>query len=359
MLRRICKAQKLMDKACEGSDRDINIMEVCGTHTVSIFRNGIRAAIPPDLKLISGPGCPVCVTDQSYIDNVIDLADRDDCILATFGDMIRVPGRNGSLEKRNRNNIRIIVSGEDALEIAKQNPDKSVIFLAIGFETTAPSTAVIVKEAHQQNIKNLHILSGHKRVVPAMKALLKTKNSNIDGFLCPGHVSAVTGFKAFEPVVKEFNVPCVVAGFDPMQIIEGIAEICRQISENKPELTSIYESVVTEYGNQKAVSVMNEVFDEVDGYWRGLGRIENSVLNLKDEYKHFDAAIKYNLDENPANIDSNCKCGDVITGIIDPEQCGLYGNDCTPEEPHGPCMVSSEGSCAAWYKYSRRRRKKA
>ncbi len=355
MLQRICKAQNLMDKACQASDKPLNIMEVCGTHTVSIFRNGIRSSIPEKLKLVSGPGCPVCVTDQRYIDNVLELAQRDDCILATYGDMIRVPGNSGSLEKKNKNNVKVILSSEDALNIAKENPGKSVIFLAVGFETTAPSTAVIIKKAKEQNIKNLHILSGHKLVVPAMRTLLKTKNSNIDGFLCPGHVSAITGFGAFKPIVDEFHKPCVVAGFEPMQIIEGLAEICRQIHENKTELKSIYKPIVTEKGNQKAMQILKEVFTETDGYWRGLGKIEKSVLSLKDEYKPFDAKLKYDLDENPAQTNGDCKCGEVLAGLIAPDQCHLFGEKCTPEEPVGPCMVSSEGSCAAWYKYNRQR----
>jgi len=226
MLDRINKAKSLMESACEKLGRQINIMEVCGTHTVSIFRNGIRTILPAGIKLLSGPGCPVCVTDQGYIDIVLALADRKDCLIATYGDMIRVPGKIGSLETRPSSNVRVVLSSEDALQLAKDNPKKTVVFIAVGFETTAPATAVVVKEAAQQNIENFCILSGHKLVVPAMRALLSGKNNKIDAFLCPGHVSAIIGFGAFAEVVKDFNRPCVVAGFEPIQIIEGLGEIC-------------------------------------------------------------------------------------------------------------------------------------
>jgi hydrogenase expression/formation protein HypD len=220
MLEQIYKAQCLMDSACEKLGRQINIMEVCGTHTVSIFRNGIRSTLPKELKLLSGPGCPVCVTDQGYIDIVLQLADRDDCLIATYGDMIRVPGTGGSLESKQPSaNIKIVLSSEDALELARANPDKTVVFVAVGFETTAPATAVAVKEAATEGIDNFCVLSGHKVVVPAMRALLSEKNHNIDAFLCPGHVSAIIGFGAFGEIVDDFGRPCVVAGFEPLQII--------------------------------------------------------------------------------------------------------------------------------------------
>ena len=253
MLDRIKKAQEIIASACETLGRQINIMEVCGTHTVSIFRNGIRSTLPKNLKLLSGPGCPVCVTDQSYIDAVLELADRDDCIIATYGDMIRVPGKDDSLEtKQAKANIKVVLSSEDALQLAKDNPDKTVVFVAVGFETTAPATAVVVKEAVAGNVKNFCILSGHKLVVPAMRALLSEKNHNIDAFLCPGHVSAIIGYGAFAEIVKDFSRPCVVAGFEPLQIIEGLGEICRQLVDDKPELKSIYAAVVTKDGNTAA-----------------------------------------------------------------------------------------------------------
>ncbi len=355
MIEKIFQAQKIMNTACQKLGRTINIMEVCGTHTVSIFRNGIRTTLPKRLKLLSGPGCPVCVTDQSYIDTVLELADRDDVIIATYGDMIRVPGQGGSLEtKQPKANIKIVLSSEDALDLAKNNPDKEVVFIAVGFETTAPATAVVIKEAAENQIKNFSILSGHKLVVPAMKALLSQKNHNIDAFLCPGHVSVIIGYGAFAEIVNDFSRPCVVAGFEPMQIIEGLAEICRQLTEDKPQLKSIYAAVVTEKGNTTAQQMIAEHFEAADGYWRGLGKIPKSTLKLRKQYENFDALKRFGLTETPHEDTTGCRCGEVLCGLIEPPQCHLFSKDCTPNTPIGPCMVSSEGACSAWFKYSKK-----
>jgi len=337
--------------------RRINIMEVCGTHTVSIFRNGIRTTLPEGIKLLSGPGCPVCVTDQGYIDTVLELADRDDCLIATYGDMIRVPGRVGSLEtKQPGENIKVILSAEDALQLARNNSDKTVVFVAVGFETTAPATAVVIKEAEKQNIENFCVLSGHKLVVPAMRALVSEKNHNIDAFLCPGHVSAITGYGVFAEIVRDFGRPCVVAGFEPIQIIEGLAEICRQLADNTAEVKSVYAAVVTEQGNFVAQRLIDECFEAADGYWRGLGKIPQSTLKLKDRYSRFDALERFGIDEVPGEDSTGCRCGEVLCGLIEPPECSLFANPCSPREPVGPCMVSSEGACAAWFKYTRKRK---
>jgi len=359
MLDRINKAQDIINAACKTLGRQINIMEVCGTHTVSIFRSGIRSILPDNLKLLSGPGCPVCVTDQGYIDAVLRLADRDDCIIATYGDMIRVPGKEGSLEtKQTKANIKIVLSSEDALQLAKDNPGKIVVFVAVGFETTAPATAVVVKEAAAGAIDNFCIFSGHKLVVPAMRVLLSEKNHNINAFLCPGHVGAIIGYGAFAEIVEDFSRPCVVAGFEPVQIIEGLSEICRQLSAGKAELKSIYSAVVTEKGNIAAQQIVNECFEPADGYWRGLGEIKKSTLKLKDKYEPFDAIRRFGISEEPGGEIKGCRCGEVLCGLIEPTECGLFGRDCTPQEPVGPCMVSSEGACAAWFKYGREKRHK-
>ena len=354
MLEHIHKAQNLMQTACRQLKRRINIMEVCGTHTVAIFRAGIKSTLPEGIKLISGPGCPVCVTDQGYIDTVLQLAGRDDCLIATYGDMIRVPGKGGSLEtKQTKANVKLVLSSEDALQLAKDNPDKTIVFVAVGFETTAPATAVVVKEAAAENIDNFCVLSGHKLVVPAMRTLLSDKNNNIDGFLCPGHVSVIIGYGAFAEIVEDFGRPCVVAGFEPLQIIEGLGEICRQLSAGKAELKSIYTAVVTENGNTAAQKIIDECFEPADGYWRGLGKIEKSTLKLKDKYSQFDASKRFGITETPTEEASGCRCGEVLCGLIEPPECGLFGKRCTPDIPVGPCMVSSEGACAAWFKYGR------
>ena len=357
MLEKVFKAQKIMTEACKKLGRQINIMEVCGTHTVSIFRSGIRSTLPDQIKLLSGPGCPVCVTDKGYIDTVLQLADNKDCIIATYGDMIRVPGRDGSLEtKQTKANIKVVLSSEDALQLAKDNPGKIVIFIAVGFETTTPATAVAVKEASQQQIDNFCILSGHKLVVPAMEALLVEKNHKIDAFLCPGHVSVIIGSGAFTPIVERFHRPCVVGGFEPIQILEALAEICRQMAEGIAEVKSIYGAVVTEQGNLKAQKIISDCFDNADGYWRGLGKIPKSTLKLKDEFAKFDALKRFSIPELPSEDTTGCRCGEVLCGLIEPPQCSMFGKACTPQKPVGPCMVSSEGTCAAWFKYSQRRR---
>ena len=333
-------------------------MEVCGTHTVSIFRNGIRTVLPPNLKLLSGPGCPVCVTDQGYIDAVLQLADREDCLIATYGDMIRVPGKDHSLEtKQAKANVKVVLSSEDALQLARDHPDKTVIFVAVGFETTAPATAVVVKEAAAESIDNFCILSGHKRVVPAMRALLSSKNHQIDAFLCPGHVSAIIGYGAFAEITEDFRRPCVVAGFEAVQIIEGLCEICRQLLTDTPELKSVYPAVVTEKGNTAAQRIMDECFEPVDGTWRGLGSIARSTLKLRDQYDRFDAFKRFDIHETPGEDETGCRCGEVLCGLIDPPECQLFGRRCTPQEPVGPCMVSSEGACAAWFKYGQEKRR--
>ncbi len=356
MLEKIQKAQKVINRACRQLGCQINLMEVCGTHTVAIFRHGIKSILPKQLKLLSGPGCPVCVTDQSYIDIVLELADRDDCLIATYGDMIRVPGKGGSLEtKRSAANVKIVLSSEDALQLAKDNPKKNVVFVAVGFETTAPATAVAVKEAAEQNTNNFLVLSGHKLVVPAMRALLAEKNHNIDGFLCPGHVSVIIGYGAFAEIVQDFARPCVVAGFEPVQIIEGLAEICQQLQAAKPELKSVYSAVVSEKGNTSAQRMIAEFFEPADGYWRGLGKIEKSTLQLKDKYRRFDAFKRFDVTETTSEDVSGCRCGAVLCGLMEPPECALFERDCTPQTPVGPCMVSSEGSCAAWFKYGRQK----
>lgn len=343
-----------MDAACEQLGRQINIMEVCGTHTVSIFRNGIRSALPEQLKLLSGPGCPVCVTDQGYIDVTVGLAKRDDCILATYGDMIRVPGKEGSLESLTSGNVKVVFSSDEAVKLAKENPDKTVVFIAVGFETTTPASAVAVADAERLGLENFCILSGHKLVVPAMDVLLSEKNHKIDAFLCPGHVSVIIGTDAYDPIVKKYGRPCVVAGFEPLQIIEGIGEICRQLMEGKPETKSIYNAAVTAGGNPAAMKLIEEYFEPYDGYWRGLGKISGGTLKLKEKYSKYDAMVHFGIDEIAAEDLSGCRCGEVLCGLIDPPECAMFGGACTPDEPVGPCMVSTEGSCAAWYKYGRK-----
>ena len=354
MIERIEKARKTIEAVCEKVDKPIQVMEVCGTHTVSIFRHGIRSLLPENLKLLSGPGCPVCVTDQGYIDVVMDLALRDDTIIATYGDMIRVPGKAGSLESLHRNNVKVVLSTDDGLALAKKHPDKTVVFVAVGFETTTPPSAVAVADAAKEGIENFCILSGHKLVVPAMMALLGAKNDKIDAFLCPGHVSVILGSDAYRPVVETFKRPCVVAGFEAVQMLEGLAKICEQIADGKPAIDSVYGAAVTPGGNVTARKIIDEAFEPCDGAWRGLGVIPGATLKLRDKYSQFDALKRFGIEEVPTEEPAGCQCGQVLCGLLDPPQCGMFGRKCTPDTPVGPCMVSTEGACSAWYKYGRK-----
>jgi hydrogenase expression/formation protein HypD len=353
MLERIEKARKTIDAVCEKVSQPIQVMEVCGTHTVSIFRNGIRTLLPEKLKLLSGPGCPVCVTDQGYIDIILELAQRDDCIIATYGDMMRVPGKAGSLEHLQRGNVKVVLSTDDGVALARNHPDKTVVFAAVGFETTTPASAVAVADAAREGLENFCILSGHKLVVPAMQALLGAKNDKIDAFLCPGHVSVILGSDAYRPVVEQFNRPCVVAGFEGVQILEGLAKICEQLAEGTARVDSVYGAAVTPQGNQTAQRIVYDMFEPYDGPWRGLGTIPGGTLKLRTEYEQYDALRRFGFKEVPTEELGGCQCGRVLCGLIDPPQCPLFGKNCTTDSPIGPCMVSTEGACAAWYKYGR------
>lgn len=350
-LDQIHNARSQMAAAVDKLGRPIQIMEVCGTHTVSIFRHGIRSLLPEGIKLLSGPGCPVCVTDQGTIDTVIELARRPDTLIATYGDMIRVPGTETSLEKLHQSNIKVVLSTDDALDLAKKHSDKTVVFIAVGFETTTPATAVAVQLALREQIDNFCILSAHKLVVPAMQALLGGRNDKIDAFLCPGHVSVIIGSDAYRPVAKQFNRPCVVAGFEPMQIMEGIVEICSQLREGKARVDSVYHAAVHEQGNPVALKLMDWCFEPWDGPWRGLGIIPGGTLRLRKEYEKFDALKRFKLKIKQAPEPAGCLCGVVLCGLIDPPRCDLFAKACTPDHPIGPCMVSTEGACSAWYKY--------
>jgi hydrogenase expression/formation protein HypD len=352
-LDRIQQAREQIEESCAKVGKLIQVMEVCGTHTVALFRHGIRSLLPKNLKLLSGPGCPVCVTDQGYIDAVIKLAQRPDCLIATYGDMIRVPGKDTSLERLSLSNVRIVLSSDDAVTLAKNHPGKTVVFVAVGFETTTPATAVAIEQADKLGLKNFTVLCGHKLVLPAMRALLSGRNDKIDAFLCPGHVSVILGSKAYEPVVKEFHRPCVVAGFEAEQILSGLAKICEQIVRNKPAVDSVYGIAVRPEGNRTAQQWIEKYLEPCDGPWRGLGNIPGGSLRIRDTYAKFDARKRFGIREQLSDEPAGCLCGQVLCGLIEPSQCGLFGKKCTPDHPVGPCMVSTEGACAAWYKYGK------
>ena len=351
-------ARRLIDRIHRISSKSVGtksvrLMEVCGTHTVSIFRSGIRSVLPDGISLVSGPGCPVCVTDQSDIDAFIAISRMDQVIVATFGDLIRVPGTDSSLqsERAGGRDIRVVYSALDALNIAKQHPDKRVVFLGVGFETTAPTIAASILTAHSAGLTNYLVYSAHKTVPPALKILVNAPDVHIDGLILPGHVSVILGSNAYMFLKTVHHKPCVIAGFEPVDILHAVYSLLSQIHAGKPELDNAYPRAVTPEGNPKAISVMNAVFEPVDATWRGLGTIPRGGLKIRETYARFDAAIQFDIQVPEPVIPNGCACGDILKGIKIPPECALYRKRCTPVDPVGPCMVSSEGTCAAYYRY--------
>ena len=349
-------AQFLLKEIDRLVDRPIRIMEVCGTHTVAIFRAGIRQLLPEKVELVSGPGCPVCVTPNDYLDTAIAYARQKDVIITTFGDMLKVPGTSSSLNavKAEGADIRIIYSPLDSLQIAKDNPTKKVIFLAVGFETTSPTAAATILVAKQQNIKNFFVLTAHKLTPPAIKALLSDENIKIDGFLLPGHVCVITGEEPFEFIAKDYHLPAVVAGFEPIDILQSIYLLAKQLHEGRAEIENEYKRVVKKEGNQQATNVMNMVYTKAPANWRGLGEIQNSGLDVAKDFAKFDARKMIPVEKEESKEAKGCRCGEVLRGLKKPTDCPLFGKVCTPQHAVGSCMVSVEGTCAAWYKYGSR-----
>lgn len=326
--------------------KNLRFMEVCGTHTVSIFRAGIRQILPKNIELVSGPGCPVCVTDDNFIDKAIAYANNKNFIVATFGDMLKVPGSVSSLSEV-AGNVKIIYSPQDCLKIAEENPNKKIIFLAVGFETTAPTAAATVLMAKKLNLKNLFFLSAQKLVPPALKLLLEDPQVKVDGFLLPGHVAVVTGTKIFEFL----KIPSVVAGFEAQEILLAILNLLQQIDEKKFFVANEYKSVVRAEGNISAQKILSQVYKVVDANWRGIGLIKNSGLKMREEFAEFDAENIFPMQVESIAKKNSCRCGEVLKGIVTPPECKLFGKICQPTHAIGPCMVSVEGVCAAWFKY--------
>ncbi|HEY5556875.1 hydrogenase formation protein HypD [Acetobacterium sp.] len=343
----------LVEKLNNISSEKMNIMEVCGSHTMAIFRYGIRDVLPSNINLISGPGCPVCVTPQSYIDTALTLSEKGNVIIATFGDMMKVPGKKGSLTKKKAEgaDVRIVYSPMDCLLMANQNPSKKIVFLSVGFETTAPMAAVTVMEAKKNNISNLFFLTAHKIVPPVMEALVKEKDLIIDGFLLPGHVCAIIGSKPFEFLSRDYHIPGVVTGFEPIDMLQGLNTLVSSVSKKNNRIENDYKRIVKTEGNPSALEYLKKAFNRVDSSWRGLGRIPNSGLEFKGEYEDFDALKHFKIDYEEYDGSPGCKCGEILKGKIKPPDCPLFKKICNPENPVGSCMVSSEGTCAAYYRY--------
>jgi hydrogenase expression/formation protein HypD len=333
--------------------RPVTIMEVCGSHTQAIGRYGIRRLMPPGIRLISGPGCPVCVTSACDVDRALWLAGREGVLFATFGDMMRVPGTGGASLQRLRGagaDVRVVSSAMDCIVLAQGEPRREVVFMGIGFETTAPTIASMVRSARRCGIPNLSVFSAHKIVPPALRLLVADPRINLDGFLCPGHVSIMLGSAAYG-FIAEAGKAAVITGFEPVDVIEGILMLLEQLASRRPAVAIQYRRVVRPEGNPRAMAVMAEVFEIRDAEWRGLGLIPKSGLFFCREYETFDAERRFAIPEFHSQDNPGCSCGTVLRGLMDPEACPLFRQLCTPTNPVGPCMVSSEGTCSARYRY--------
>ena len=347
------KAKPLIEEIRRAADRPLRFMEVCGTHTVSIARYGIRKLLPPTIELVSGPGCPVCVTANRDLDRAIALARIPKAVVLTFGDMIRVPGSFSSLaqERASGKDVRVVYSPLDALQMAEKDPARPHIFLGVGFETTAPALAATVLEAGKRSVKNFFLFSVHKTVPQALRVLLQAGEMNLHGFLLPGHVSSIIGSRPYAFLPGDFGLAGVISGFEPLDILQSILLMIRQVKDRRPRIEIQYRRGVLPEGNRHAVEVLEKVFQPVDAEWRGLGRIPQSGLALSRDFSAFDAGREFPLSLPEPREAEGCRCGDVLRGILRPAACALFSRVCTPRNPVGPCMVSFEGSCAAAYKY--------
>jgi hydrogenase expression/formation protein HypD len=346
-------AQNLVSEISNISKNSLRIMEVCGGHTMAIRKYGIHNLLPPTIELLSGPGCPVCVTNRNFIDKAIKYSKRSNTIITTYGDLIRIPGTNSSLDKEKAKgaDIRIIYSTLEAIKLAETNPEKKILFLGIGFETTTPSTAVAVMEAKKKKLTNFLVLSAHKVMPPAMSTLID-QGSKIDGYIGPGHVSTIAGAKIYESLVEKYNLSVVISGFEPVDILQSILMLVKQFEKGEPSVEIQYKRAVSYEGNLKAQKIVNSVFTSYDDTWRGIGIIPESGLKLNSAYEMFDAekVIPLHIKEKPEP--KACLCGNILKGLNVPNDCKLFRIKCTPENPVGACMVSSEGTCAAYFKYS-------
>jgi hydrogenase expression/formation protein HypD len=348
-------AKPLVEELRRAVTKPLRVMEVCGSHTMAIFRNGIRTILPDGLELVSGPGCPVCVTSASHMDAFIGMADRPGVRVAIFGDLFRVPGSHGSLAEASSRGakVEIVYSPMDALELAAKNPLELVVFLGVGFETTTPGIAATILAAKNRGIKNFTVFSTQKTMPAPMEALLSDPALRIDGLLCPGHVSSIIGAAAWQPLATKYHLACVVAGFETADLLKGLILLARQVGNDDIKVENVYPRAVSWEGNLRAGTMVAEIFEPADMDWRGLGRIPLSGLKIRQKYAEFDAEIRLDVTLPKAREPKGCLCGNILKGMSTPRQCPLFGTRCTPATPIGPCMVSSEGTCAAYHKYGR------
>lgn len=349
-------ARVLIDKIHAVSTKKAKLMEVCGTHTMAIFRHGIREVLPPTITLISGPGCPVCVTPNRHIDEAIALCRVSGLIMTTFGDMMKVPGSTSSLarEKAAGADIRVVYSTMDAVKLAVENPDRQVVFFGIGFETTSPTIAAAVLAAEQQGLNNFSVIGAQKLIPQAIRTLLEDNEIGVNGFICPGHVSAILGIKPYRFIAEEYGIPAVIIGFEPLDLLQGILMLVEQIEQGEARVEAQYKRGVPEEGNPHALSLLFKVFEVGSAVWRGIGEIPATGLKFRPEYERFDATRKFDIRVEEAGEHPGCICGEVLRGVKTPPECKLFAKACIPENPVGACMVSVEGTCAAYYKYGNR-----
>ena len=336
--------------------RRYKLMEVCGGHTHTIYKHGIEDLLPPEVELVHGPGCPVCVIPMGRQDDALAIAAEPGVIFTTFGDMMRVPSTRGSLldAKARGADVRMVYSPLDALRLARENPDRQVVFFAIGFETTAPSTALTLLRARAEGTRNFSVFANHVTIIPAIKAILDSPDLRLDGFIGPGHVSTVIGLRPYRFIAREHAKPVVVSGFEPLDILQGVYMILRQLREGRAEVDNQYTRVVCEEGNRRALEVIGRTMRLRTTFeWRGLGFISQSALELRDEFADWDAEVRYDVPGVRVADPKACQCGEVLKGVIKPWECKVFGTACTPDRPIGTCMVSSEGACAAYYNYGR------
>ena len=346
-------AEGLISLIQRRSKTPARFMEFCGGHTVTIFRYGIRQVLPKTIEMVSGPGCPICVTANADLDKAIALSQIPDVIITTFGDMLKVPGSRSSLQqvKADGAEVHTVYSTMDALKIAEDKPDKSVIFLGIGFETTAPTVAASILQAEEKGIGNYYVLSLHKLCPPVIRVLLDSGEVKLDGLICPGHVSAIIGSHPWEFIARDYGIPCVVSGFEPLDILQCVDMLVEQVENGESRVEIAYRRGVRPEGNQQALRLMEQVFEPSPAWWRGIGEVAHSGLKLRKKYQRFDAEVAFDIEPGPAVVPSGCICGDILRGVKTPADCQLFGKACTPEYPVGPCMVSAEGSCSAYYLY--------
>ncbi len=346
-------ARSLLERIAQISTRPARFMEFCGGHTHAILRYGLRQLLPRQIEMLSGPGCPVCVTANIEIDRAIALASRPEVILATFGDMVRVPGSRASLSQARAAgaDVRVVYSSLDALQLARAMPDRVVVFLGVGFETTAPTVAAAILGAEEQGVDNFYVLCLHKLTPPATRAILDAGEVRLDGIVGPGHVTTVIGWQAWEFLPALYGLSCAVAGFEPLDMLRAVEMLVRRVEQGRPAVENAYGRSVSREGNRVAQKQMDEVFEVTDAEWRGLGRVPDSGLTIRPQYARFDAARILPVDVPPPREHPGCRCGEVLRGVLRPEACPLFGQVCTPANPIGPCMVSDEGACAAYYQY--------